>query len=126
MDPLMAFFTELRNKIEKRGQTGTSPYTKIDRFSLDDINRFPKPRNARGFFMGDMTGGSGWVVEVAPGVTEKFYVDLPGDIGTAGLLFRDAPVSVPEDADVIKLGARYIAELERIASMANERFRVAV
>jgi hypothetical protein len=125
----MRFFYELRTRILKQGDTGVGGYAHIKSFTFPiDMKKFgPPPANARNFFIGDSFGGTGWEVEIAPGVLEKYYVDLPSEIGAAGLYFRDAPdhidTSEPTDADVIALSERYLARLEEIVQAAEGHFR---
>ena len=124
----MKFFYQLRSEILKQGEAGVSGRLHIKRFNLGtDMSKFGKPpANARSFFMGDSVGGTGWEVEVSPGVIEKYYVDLPSEIGTAGLFFRDAPgVTSPTDpaqGDVVSLCNEYISTLRKIVQSAEERF----
>jgi hypothetical protein len=128
-DPTMRFFYELRTRILKEGDTGVGGYAHIKSFTFPiDMKKFgPPPANARNFFIGDSFGGTGWEVETAPGVLEKYYVDLPSEIGAAGLYFRDAPghidTSEPTDADVIVLSERYLARLTEIIEAAENHFR---
>jgi hypothetical protein len=126
-DPLMKFFYSLRSQILKRGDMGVAPYVHIKAFSSADLPKFgPPPANARGFFMGDQLGGVGWEVETSPGVTERYYVDLPADIGTAGLYFRDAPVGVSSSerhsADIVPLCERYLDRMQSVLNDARARF----
>jgi len=125
-DPLMKFFYGLRSRILKRGETGTNNYTCVKRLSPVDIKRFPEPANARRFFIGDSLGGSGWVVEVSPGIVEHYYVDLPEEIGTAGLFFEDAPVASGaggrHGADVVVLCEHYLIRMQGVLNDANGKF----
>lgn len=117
-DPLMKFFYKLRSEILKEGamKTGVRLRVTIDH---DEIDRLPKPPNVRGFFMGDMTGGSGWEVEVSPGVIEKYYVELPESIGTVRLMLADAP---GDEKDALVLCEQYVQHMERIVDLAQKRW----
>jgi len=42
----------------------------------------PQPPGATSFFIGDELGGTGWEVSQPDGSTEKYYIDLPEEIGT--------------------------------------------
>lgn len=125
-DPLMKFFYELRTLILKQGDAGVGNYLYIKQFNFPlDMAKFgPPPKNAKNFFMGDAAGGTGWEVEIQPGILEKYYVDLPGDIGVAGLYFQGAPGvgDNAKDADVVALSERYIARLEIIVASAQAQF----
>ena len=127
-DPLMKFFYELRTRILKQGDSGVGGYAHIKSFQFPlDMKKFgPPPPNAKNFFIGDSVGGTGWEVEVSPGNMEKYYVDLPSEIGASGLYFRDAPSltqdSQPTDADVIALSERYMSQLEQVVESAETQF----
>ncbi|MCR4279949.1 MAG: hypothetical protein NUV82_00815 [Candidatus Komeilibacteria bacterium] len=127
-DHLIKFFYDLRSRILKQGDLGVSNYTHIKSFSFPvDMAKFgPPPPNARNFFIGDSTGGTGWEVEVSPGEVEKYYLDLPSEIGVSGLYFRDAPGLAEKDqvsdADAIALSEHYIGYLERIVASAEAHF----
>ena len=62
-DPLMDYFHNLRTQIEHQASTPTGTRGRIEKFSsVDDMKRFyPAPPNATGFFIGNSSGGSGWV-----------------------------------------------------------------
>jgi hypothetical protein len=127
-DPLMKFFYNLRTQILKRGDVGVAAYTHIKSFQLStDMRKFgDPPRNAKAFFIGDSNGGTGWEVEVSPGVVEKYYVELPSEIGAASLYFRDAPNITDsgndEDSDVVSLSAKYLDQLSDIVEDAERSF----
>ncbi len=127
-DPLMKFFYELRTRILKKGDMAVGNYAHIKTFEFPrDMATFgPPPKNAKGFFIGDQSGGTGWDVEVQPGVVEKYYVDLPGDVGVAGLYFHDAPglndVSNISEKDVVTLSEQYLNYLERLLVAAEKAF----
>jgi hypothetical protein len=127
-DPTMKFFYELRSRILKRGETGVAAFTHLKNFQPSrDIARFgPPPPNARGFFIGDQAGGTGWEVETSPGVFEPYYVDLPAEMGSAGLFFvgapKQTPGSSPTDAEVTKLCTYYFERIERLYRAAIEHF----
>jgi len=91
-DPLLRYFYTLRSKILKQGRLTTGSSLHIKNFSSRDMHRFgPPPMGARGFFMRDQAGGSGWEVQLPDGTIEKHYVDLPGDIGSTAIHLPDAP-----------------------------------
>lgn len=127
-DPLMKYFYKLRSKILKQGNSGTSTYTHIYSFSpATDMRKFgPPPPNARAFFIGDSNGGTGWEVETAPGVTEKFYAVLPAEIGISGLYFRDAPGAngtAPPELDAVVLATRYLSRMKEVLESAAAFFK---
>jgi len=91
-DPLLKFFYKLRSEILKEGKVPVSTSAYIESFYPDiDLRRIPKPPNAKAFFIGDRYGGSGWEVELPDGTIQKYYVQLPKDIGVTSLLFKNPP-----------------------------------
>jgi len=92
-DPLMKYFYELRSLILKEGILKTSVHAHIKKLELPyDMSRFgPPPPFAKGFFIGDQLGGTGWEVELPDGSRMKYYVELPSDIGSVSLHFPDPP-----------------------------------
>lgn len=124
-DPLLKFFYKLRTEILKEGNLGTTSYTYAERFSSEQLKQLPRPANAKAFFAGDQLGGSGWQVEVAPGVIEKFYVELPEGFGlTSGLIFSDAPEAGDlREQDALKQCAIYLERMRAILMAAESRWR---
>ena len=92
-DPLLVYFRDLRNELEKEGSLNLSVKTQIKHFNLQqDLVRFgPPPPNAKSFFIGDNLGGIGWEVQLPDGSIEKYYVNLPSDIGSVSLHFPKSP-----------------------------------
>lgn len=92
-DELLRFFKHLRNTIEKEGFVHPSNVAYISHFEYPkDLQRFgPPPPGAKGFFIGDQYGGSGWNVEGPDGRQFKIYVDLPPDIGNTWMSLEDMP-----------------------------------
>jgi len=127
-DPLMRFFVDLRNKIEKQGLMPTQGYAHVKEFEYPkDLAKLgPRPPGAMGFFIGDELGGSGWVIRIAEGAAEKLYVEFPAEVGKAGLAFTSAPGlaagAAPSEADALRLTEEYLARVERILALAEGRF----
>ena len=94
-DELMKYFYKLRSEILKEGKLDVGVGVHIKHLSLpNDMSRFGRPPpNAKSFFIGDRLGGTGWVVQLADGSTENYYVDLPSDIGSVTFLFPNPPQS---------------------------------
>lgn len=126
--PRMKFFYNLRSEILKTGQLRVTQSVHLVDFSPGrDMAKFGKPPpNARSFFIGDSVGGTGWEVELAPGVVEKYYVALPSEIGSATLLFRDAPgldgKADRTEGEVVMLCSEYIETLAEILKRAQSAF----
>lgn len=127
-DPLMKFFYELRSKILKEGvlKTSTSVFILQLKFPEDLDRLAPPPPNAKGFFIGDKLGGSGWEVQIPDGSTEKYYVDLPSDIASVSVHFPDAPKyhlgKEIKNTSVPNLAKHYIDYLRRLVAAAKEKF----
>lgn len=79
-DTVMKYFVKLRNELEKQGKLPVSTSVKINHFSTDMLNKYPKPKGTVGFFIGDQFGGSGFEVQLPDGTIEKYYVELPTDV----------------------------------------------
>lgn len=128
-DPLMKYFYELRTKILKRGLSEVSIRIDIRKINIpEDLDRFgPPPPNAKGFFIGDSFGGSGWEVQLANGSIEKYYVELPSDIGSVSMHFPDPPkYHLGQDLknDSIETLSRiYIDYLRRLVECAKQNFK---
>lgn len=92
-DPLLRYFYVLRSEILKEGKLKTGSMLHIKRFEFPkDMQRLGSPPPGAGaFFMGDQAGGTGWEIKLPNGEIEKFYVDIPGDIGTSEVQLADAP-----------------------------------
>ena len=93
LDPLMKFFYKLRSEILKEGSVPVTNILSIDNLSLprDAARVGSPPPGASAFFAGDAAGGLGWIITLPDGSAEKYYVELPGDIGRIETLFVEAP-----------------------------------
>lgn len=94
-DPLMKFFYSLRNELLKEGKdrTVTSSYIRDLKFPEDlrKIEPPPTGTEVEGFFIGDQTGGTGYEIKLPDGSKEKYYVELPEEIGSVKLHFKNPP-----------------------------------
>jgi hypothetical protein len=86
------------------------------------------PPGARGFFLADEVGGSGWEIEMPDGRVEKFYVGLPESLKiTTWFEFPDAPrehLGEPiTDRSVSNLAHLYIRYLTRLVADAETEFQ---
>ena len=129
-DPLMRYFYELRSKILKEGLLETSTHTYMRQLRIpEDLTRFgPLPPNAKEFFIGDNLGGSGWEIQLPDGSIEKYYVELPADIGSVSLHFLDPPKyhlgREIKDTSIPNLAKMYIDYLQQLVMAAKERFEL--
>ena len=125
VDPLMRYFVELRNAIEKQAKMPTSTSVHIKSFSPVDMEKFkPAPPGAIGFFIGDQMGGSGWEVKRPDGAIERYYVDIPEENVTIFLCLPDAPPEIATGRTADQLVEEYLTRLKALAKEAKERFEL--
>jgi len=125
-DPLLKYFVTARNEILKQGKLNVATSAQIHSFSTADMHKFgPPPSGAKGFFIGDQSGGTGWEVELPDGSIEKYYVDLPTSIGEVKQHFADIPeANSPElkGKPVEELCRLYLTRLETLVDEARKVF----
>lgn len=124
-DEICQFFYRMRTEMLKEGRSAHSSATQISSFTTNDLSRFHRPAGATAFFMGDETGGSGWIVVLPDGTEEKFYVELPADIGWSDIVLPNLGRPGMEDSKEVRafpLAARYVTYLEQIQMSARQRF----
>lgn len=124
-DKLMRYFYQLRSQILKQGALPVSSSVTLSGDPMVVFAHFKPPPRAKGFFIGDNIGGSGWEVETEDGVTEKFYVQLPPDLpglrSDVNIHLPDAPEefrSIPVPA----LCEAYLEKLSVLLSDAKARY----
>jgi hypothetical protein len=123
-DPLMRFFVDLRNALEKQGKLSVVLKGNLH-FSTRDLERFRRPLGAEEFFIGDDIGGSGWVVKLSDGSEEKYYVDLPPSMGQMTQHFMELPPAIEEafpGESVDDLCLRYLNRVDALVLMAKKKF----
>ena len=122
-DPVMEFFKELRNKIEKQ----TAPSLAVSgtaSFNSSDIAKFkPKPPGAIAFVMGNAArgGASGWLVSMPDGEEELFAVELPPEIGNFIGHLNELPAGW-EGRSSVDLVEYYINWLSNLVEAAENEF----
>ncbi len=127
-DELLQFFKEMRNKIEKERLVIPSNVVQISHLNLpNDLRRFgPPPPGAKGFFIGDQNGGSGWIVEGPEGDQSKFYVDLPRDIGKTWMTVDNIPKNHLGkeiiDSSLENVCRIYVRYLKKLVTEVKENF----
>lgn len=127
-DPLMNYFYALRSEILKEGQLKVGIGVHIKKLVLPtDLQRFGRaPPNAKSLFIGDNIGGTGWEVQLLDGSIEKYYVELPSDIGSVNLKFSNPPKThmgrkLTEDS-AQSLSRHYLDYLQLMVKDAKTRF----
>ncbi len=129
-DDLLKFFKELRNRIEKEKLVRPSNVTYISHLEFPkDLNKLgPPPPGAKGFFIGDEYGGSGWNVEGPNGKLFKMYVNLPSDIGSTWMTLENIPHKHKDkeidDDSLESICTLYIDYLNGLVEEAIDRFMV--
>lgn len=128
-DPLLKYFVSLRNEILKEGGPTATSSLYIEHMNTSDLAPLMAhpPPGAKGFFVGDVLGGSGWEVELPDGSLEKYYVQLPGAVKMQSWLhFPDPPeqhLGEPlADTSLQNLGRLYIAYLSSLVDEAESEF----
>lgn len=126
-DELMKFFVDLRNSIEKEGDTKTVNAAYIKHLDTSMLPRLMgnQPPYATSFFMGDTKGRSGWDIKLPDGTEDKIFVEIPQDVLTVKILFDNPPKSHLD----IKLGTNdpfllcqhYYEYLRKMVNDANTK-----
>jgi len=131
-DELMTFFNRMRNVLLKKAKRPELKPTGLHINELrlpEDLAFFgPPPPFATEQFIGDKTGGSGWIIGLPDGSTEKFYVKLPERIASVIWAFSKPPKSHLgrrlEESSPEALGELYFAYLQRLVESAKNQFQV--
>lgn len=128
-DKLLKLFTKMRNEVLKEGITPTSVSTHIEHLNTDDLQPLMAnpPPGAKGFFVGDQAGGSGWEVDLPDGSTTKYYVALPESIRATMTINLQKTVrrhrgKRPEDQSAAGLSRLYLQYLRELVKEAEQRF----
>jgi len=119
-DPLMRYFHELRTSIEKQARTPTITGAMVKEFSMKHFQ--PAPPGAVGFFIGDESGGSGWEIARPDGAIERYYIDLPPEVGSVTLHLPEAPKEVSEGKTADQLIEEYLKRVRALVEEAKARF----
>ena len=92
-EPLMKFFYKLRTEILKEGSLPVATVLEIRNLEmpLDPVRFGTPPPGASHIFVGDAIGGVGWIVTRPDGSTEKYYVEIPDDVGVIETSLVGAP-----------------------------------
>lgn len=123
-DPVCSRMVEIRNQIEKEGETPTSTYATFTG-STADLQR-AAPAWADSIFVGDKYGGSGFRIEREEEEDINFYYDFPDVNVEAGLSFtgiedmEDVGYRDVRDAEEDLL--YYLKVLKALVRLAKEEF----
>lgn len=128
-DPLLRWIYMERNRVLKEGvDSSISASGKISDFDVDrDVPWATRPPGAKSFFVGDPLGGSGWLIELPDGTTEKYYVALRD---SAQVTMRTDLAAAPDehlgkklpDRGMVGIATAYVAYLRKMYASAMKRF----
>lgn len=117
-DPVARHFLDLRNRIEKRGTHGSAS-SSVNVPSLDPSELMRNaPSDAKGFFLGDRLGRSGWVVELPDGSESRIYFQPPASFASTTFVLEGAPNGRTVDS----LLREWLASVEAMYIDAVETF----
>ena len=118
-DPGFARLYKMRSEILKEGTGAPSQSIYIEHLNTADLQPLMQnpPRGAKGFFIGDQAGGSGWEVDLGDGETEKYYVALPPSV-------RMTTSFSLGDEDAGALLTRYLDALGDLLKDAKDHFGI--
>lgn len=125
-DPLMKYFVDARNNLEKQGKLSVSNSFHVKSFNTADLGKFERPPfDAQRFFLGDETGGSGWEMDLGNGESIKYYVEVPTSVAESKQVFSDMPEAVPQelrDSSIESLCEKYLNKISEVLSSAKREF----
>lgn len=125
-DPLMVYFVEVRNNLEKQGRLSVSSSFQIKSCNRRDLEKFEQPPlDAQSFFLSDTIGGSGWEMDLGNGESIGYYVEVPSSIAESKQFFFDMADSVPREireASVESLCEMYLGKISDVLTSAKLEF----
>jgi hypothetical protein len=125
---LVRLFEQLHAEFRKRDAAGVSSQARLKTFNYPaDLEKLGKrPPRASELFMGDEIGGTGWEVDVFPGMKEKYYVVLPTEYGTVDLFLANTAVVQtsrdPRKIDIANVCDQYVSALDEVLRGAELQF----
>ena len=124
-DQVLKYFYRLRSEILKQGSIKTSASMTLSGNPMALMQQYQAPPGAKVFFMGDNIGGCGWEVEMEPGVTERYYVDVPDNIPGLQMTINVHLLDAPQDLrgkTVVELSIHYLSYLAALVKEAKMQF----
>lgn len=125
-DPLMKYFVEARNNLEKQGRLDVTTRGMIREFNGQSMAQLERPPfAASSFFMGDETGCSGWEMDLGGGEKIKYYISIPQSVGEFQQVFHGLPENIPEELrkmSVVELCEIYLVRLQELMDDARREF----
>lgn len=125
-DPLMRYFLDARNNLEKQGRLDVTVSGTVHSFNDYDFQKLEKPPfESTSFFMGDQNGGSGWEMDLGGGESVKYYISIPKSIGEFRQVFHSLPDNIPQelrDLSTDELCFIYLQKLSKLLAATKEEF----
>jgi hypothetical protein len=124
-DAVMSHFTKLRDEMLKK--EGIPVFTSWSpKFSTSEISELGKsPVGAKGFFIGDKSTGSGWIIGLPDDHEGRYYVELPENIAQIEQLFSALPIArngALKSKSIESLCSDYLDSLEKMLDSARKTF----
>lgn len=124
-DPMMKYFVEVRNAIEKEGEI--PPITlKMKAFPDGILNQVgPPPIGAQGFILGDPAfeepfRRSGWLVNLPNGEKSLCAIDLPSEVLERKLYFANLPVPQGDKLHGISIDELCVIYLVKLKNLVDD------
>lgn len=125
-DPLMRYFVDARNNLEKQGRLDVAVSGTIHSFNSYDLEKLEKPPfESTSFFMGDQNGGSGWEMDLGSGESVKYYISIPKSIGEFRQVFHSMPDNIPQELRELRtdeLCSIYLEKLSKLLAATKKEF----
>lgn len=125
-DPLMRYFVDARNNLEKQGRLDVAVSGAVYSFNSYDLEKLEKPPfESTSFFMGDQSGGSGWEMDLGGGESVKYYISIPKSIGEFRQVFHSLPDNIPQelrDLSTDELCSIYLEKLSKLLAATKKEF----
>jgi hypothetical protein len=125
-DPLMKYFVDARNNLEKQGKLSITNSFHVKSFNTSDLKNFERPPfDAQRFFLGDETGGSGWEMDLGNGESVKYYVEVPTSIAESKQVFSDMSDAIPQEIRELKIESLceiYLSKIAEVLMAAKAEF----
>lgn len=115
---------KMRSEILKEGAVSTGIHVRIGYIDDSLIHRMRQdaPPGAGDLFVGDETGGSGFLMTLPDGTTEKYYMAMPERASITSTL--TVTTADGEQLDVGPLLDRYLARMRKFIDDAERRFAI--
>jgi hypothetical protein len=126
-DPVLKFFRDARNNLEKQGRLELGIMAKIRHLGPNEMSALERarPPGAESFFIGDSLGGTGWITKLPDGSELSFYVELPASVGEVEQHFTGDLANKflgETKQNTYELAEYFLRELSKIVDDASDFF----